>query len=216
LSGLTLGGIPLAEQGVKNAATAGAAVDRAAAAIGSVADKTGAGQAAQRGAKQFVDSTAQTLNNLESKIPIAADAPAVVSNTRSALTNLSESFASNPEACRSIPRSEGVQVPRCADTRRLNQPASSTQRASRSLVRRAAGLSWDDLRAFRSRVGEIIGQPGLASDGAQISQLRALYGALSDDIRQTATNMAPRRKARGRAGTTMPAPAQIGSRMSFR
>jgi hypothetical protein len=41
-------------------------------------------------------------------------------------------------------------------------------------------------------VGEIIGQPGLASDGAQIGQLRALYGALSDDIRQTAKEFGPK------------------------
>jgi hypothetical protein len=101
---VTLGGIPLAEQGVKNAATAGAAVDRAAAAIGSVADKTGAGQAAQRGAKQFMDSTAQTLNNLESKIPIAADAPAV-SRTRA---RRSRTFRNRSPAIQSSPKHSAI------------------------------------------------------------------------------------------------------------
>jgi hypothetical protein len=88
---------PLGRAGREERGLGGAAVDRIAANIGSLADKTGAGQAAQRGARQFVGSTTETLNNLESKIPIHADAPAVVANTRSALTNLSESFASNPK-----------------------------------------------------------------------------------------------------------------------
>jgi hypothetical protein len=53
------------------------------------------------------------------------------------------------------------------------------------------GLSWDDLRDFRTRVGQIIGQPGLTSDGVQIGQLRSLYGALSDDIQATAKSFGP-------------------------
>lgn len=195
LSHLTLGGIPLAEQGAKNVASAGAAVDRTAAAIGSVADKTGAGQAAQRGAKQFMGSTAETLNNLESRIPIAAEAPAVVSNTRGALSNLAQLFASNPKLA------EAFRDPRIAKfldalTPQATKEATGVLDAAGNPITRdvthGGGLSWDDLRAFRSRVGEIIGQPGLASDGAQIGQLRALYGALSNDIRQTATEYGPK------------------------
>jgi hypothetical protein len=194
LSGLTLGGIPLAEQGAKNAASAGAAVDRAAAAIGSVADKTGAGQAAQRGAKQFMDSTAETLDNLESKIPISAAAPANVSNTRTALTNLSESFASNPKLAEAF---RDPRVSKFLDALTPQEEATGILDASGKPITRpqGGGLSWDDLRSFRSRVGEIIGRPGLASDGAQISQLRSLYGALSNDIRQTATQYGPKAEA---------------------
>jgi hypothetical protein len=73
------------------------------------------------------------------------------------------------------------------------EPTGVLDAAGKPITRpQGGGLSWDDLRAFRSRVGEIIGQPGLASDGAQIGQLRALYGALSDDIRQTATEYGPK------------------------
>jgi hypothetical protein len=191
ISGLTLGGIPLAEQGAKNAASGGAAVDRIAANIGSLADKTGAGQAAQRGARQFVGSTTETLNNLESKIPIHADAPAVVANTRSALTNLSESFASNPKLAEAF---RDPRVSKFLDALTPQpEPTGVLDAAGQPITRNVGGgLSWADLRAFRTRVGEIIGQPGLASDGAQIGQLRALYGALSDDIRQTAKEFGPK------------------------
>jgi hypothetical protein len=191
ISGLSFGGIPLAEQGAKNAASAASAVDRAASAIGSVADKTGAGLAAQSGAKQFVDSTAETLNNLESKIPIPADAPAVVSNTRSALTNLSDSFASNPKLAEAF---RDPRVSKFLDALTPQaEPTGILDASGKPITRpQGGGLSWDDLRSFRSRVGEIIGQPGLASDGAQISQLRSLYGALSDDIRQTAAGYGPK------------------------
>lgn len=52
-------------------------------------------------------------------------------------------------------------------------------------------LSWQDLNHFRSIVGRIVGQPSLTSDGAQIDQLRKLYGALSEDMRATAQAQGP-------------------------
>jgi hypothetical protein len=194
LSALTLGGIPLAEQGVKNVASAGNAVSRVASDIGNVADRTGAGQAAQSGANQFVKSSGDTLNALESKIPIAANAPATVANTRSALSNLAQSFSSNPRLADAFadPR---IKAYLAALTPQTTQEATGLLDAAGNPITRdvvhGGGLSWQDLRDFRSRVGEIIGQPGLASDGAQIGQLRSLYGALSDDIRQTAADQGP-------------------------
>jgi len=194
LSALTLGGIPLAEQGVKNVASAGNAVSRVASNIGNVADRTGAGQAAQSGANQFVKSSGDTLDALESKIPIAANAPATVANTRSALSNLAQSFSSNPKLAGAFadPR---IKAYRAALTPQTTQEATGLLDAAGNPITRdvtqGGGLSWQDLRDFRSRVGEIIGQPGLASDGAQIGQLRSLYGALSDDIRQTAADQGP-------------------------
>jgi hypothetical protein len=194
LSALTIGGIPLAEQGAKNVASAASAVDRAASDIGMVADKTGAGQAAQRGARQFVGSSADTLNALESKIPIAPAAPAVVTNTRSALGNLAQSFSSNPKLAAAF---QDPKIAKFLDalTPQTTQEATGLLDASGNPimrdVRHGGSLSWDDLRDFRTRVGQIIGQPGLASDGVQIGQLRALYGSLSDDIRATAQQYGP-------------------------
>lgn len=195
LSNLTLGAVPLAEQSGKNIASVAAAVDRNAASIGAVADKTGAGQAAQRGARQFVDQSGATLDTLESKIPIPSVAPAIVANARTALADLTQSFSSNPKLA------EAFKDPRIAKfldalTPQATQEATGVLDAAGNPIARdvqhGGGLSWSDLREFRSRVGQIIGQPGLASDGAQIGQLRALYGALSDDIRATAQQYGPK------------------------
>jgi hypothetical protein len=195
LSALTLGGIPLAEQGAKNVGTAAAAVERRASNIGSVADKTGAGQAAQRGARQFVSQSADTLNALESKIPIATEAPAAVANTRSALTSLAQSFSSNPKLAEAF-RDPKIVKFLDALTPQTTKEATGLLDAEGNPIMRdvthGGGLSWQDLRDFRTRVGQIIGQPGLASDGVQIGQLRALYAALSDDIRNTAQQYGPK------------------------
>lgn len=194
LSNLTLGGIPLAEQGERNIGTAGNAVERIAGDMGSVADKTGAGQAAQRGSRKFVDQSGAMLDTLESKIPIPSNAPAVVGNTRGALTGLAKSFSSNPKLAAAF---ADPKIAKFLDalTPQTTKEATGVLDASGNPVTRdvthGGGLSWNDLRDFRTRVGQIIGQPGLTSDGAQIGQLRALYGALSDDIRQTASGYGP-------------------------
>lgn len=194
LSNLTIGGIPLADQAAKNVGTAADAVERAAGNIGAVADKTGAGQAAQRGARSFVDSSAKVLDTLEQKIPIPAAAPATVSNTRGALTSLMQSFSSNPKLAAAF-KDPKLKAFTEALTPQTSQEATGVLDAAGNPITRdvthGGGLSWNDLRDFRTRVGQIIGQPGLASDGVQIGQLRSLYGALSDDIRATAKQAGP-------------------------
>lgn len=52
-------------------------------------------------------------------------------------------------------------------------------------------ISWDDLRRLRSIVGEIIGKPSLASEGAEDAAMRRFYGALSEDLRATAEKQGP-------------------------
>ena len=195
LSSITLGAIPLADQGAKNVASGASAVERAAANIGSVADKTGAGQAAQRGARQFMDASSKTLDDLESKIPIAPDAPAVVSATRAALGNLLQSFKSNPKLAAAFKDPRIASFMDALTPQTAKESTGVLDAAGNPITRdvtHGGGLSWNDLREFRTRVGQIIGQPGLASDGAQIGQLRSLYGALSDDIRATARANGPK------------------------
>lgn len=53
-------------------------------------------------------------------------------------------------------------------------------------------LSWQDMNRFRSIVGEVIGQPGVARDGSDIAALRKLYGALSSDMEVTAAQAGPK------------------------
>lgn len=51
-------------------------------------------------------------------------------------------------------------------------------------------LSWEDLKAFRSRIGEEIGEQRF-SDSPTKSELRRLYGALSEDMKATAAQQGP-------------------------
>lgn len=53
-------------------------------------------------------------------------------------------------------------------------------------------LSWEDMKRFRSIVGEVIGQPGIQRDGSDIAGLRKLYGALSADMEVTAARAGPK------------------------
>lgn len=53
-------------------------------------------------------------------------------------------------------------------------------------------LSWQDMKRFRSIVGEIVGQPGVAADGSDVAGLRKLYGALSSDMEVTAAQAGPK------------------------
>lgn len=52
-------------------------------------------------------------------------------------------------------------------------------------------LSWEDMKRLRSTIGEIVGDPGLATDGNAKSALRKFYGALSEDMRATAAAQGP-------------------------
>jgi hypothetical protein len=194
LSSLTLGGIPLAEQGAKNVASGAAAVGRVAGDIGTVGDSTAAGQAAQRGAQSFLGSTEAKMGDLYDAIPIAPNAPAAVSNTRSMLGNLMQSFQSNPKLA-AVFKNPQIAAYMDALTPQTNKVATGIlDEAGNPIMRdevHGGGLSWEDLKDFRTRVGKIIGQPSLASDGQQIGELRALYSALSDDMQATAKEAGP-------------------------
>jgi hypothetical protein len=50
------------------------------------------------------------------------------------------------------------------------------------------GMSYSTLRALRTRIGQAINQPGLIPDVSQ-SELRRIYGALSDDVMRSAAEV---------------------------
>lgn len=53
-------------------------------------------------------------------------------------------------------------------------------------------VSWEDLKRLRSTVGEIIGKPGIASEGHVDAAMRDLYGALSKDMQASAAAEGPK------------------------
>jgi hypothetical protein len=56
------------------------------------------------------------------------------------------------------------------------------------------GLSWEDMKSLRSFIGERIGERRFTDD-ANTSDLRAVYGALSEDMKNTAAAMGPKATA---------------------
>jgi hypothetical protein len=103
-------------------------------------------------------------------IPIADNAPASRSSTIAALQNLTGRFQSNQKLA------EALHDPK------LTQYLDAFQ---------SGNISWKDLKEFRSAIGEKIGDMRFG-EKSRTSDLRALYGALSEDMRTTAAQMGPR------------------------
>lgn len=97
VAGMTLGGIPLAEGAQKSLASAAAARNRVAAGMGDIADPAGAGQAAQRGARQFIQSSEKRGGDMFERISVNPKALAETGNTRAALAEVIGGMESNPD-----------------------------------------------------------------------------------------------------------------------
>ncbi|MES2904005.1 MAG: hypothetical protein V4696_07455 [Pseudomonadota bacterium] len=145
-------------------------VDNVANRFGAVGDNAAAGDAAREGAQEFVATSQTRVGRLYDAIPIDGAADAVLDSTRSAFSDIDSRFASNPEL----------------------QAAMRDSRLSRWQQALAnGGLSWDDLKAFRTSIGETIEGPVL-SEGTSRQSMRRLYSALSDDMEATARAQGPR------------------------
>lgn len=207
LTNLTLGGIPLSEAATKVVQSAKDARDAIAAKIGNfrttdggAADTIYAGQRLQRGAQQFLNQSEKRAGDLYEAIPIAADRPAVLTNTRAALSDLTQGFKSNDALSKlwaDNPRLRATLEALTPETSPMFKDGlagggGAAQGATQIGTEfRNGSLSWQDMKRFRSIVGQIIGQPGLEADGAQIAALRKLYGGLSEDMRATASGAGP-------------------------
>lgn len=94
--GRTLGEIPMREGAEGALKTAANARNRVAANIGDVADETGAGQAAQSGAKKWVETSDKRGGQLYDAIPVKPDMDVSLENTRAGLAETIKGFTSNP------------------------------------------------------------------------------------------------------------------------
>lgn len=337
-TGRTLGGIPMAEAADRSVASAGRARDRLASNIGDVSDDAGAGQAVRRGFTDFKSGSAKRANELYDNISVPPKAEVELTNTRTALADVTRGLQSNPELSKlwtnhprlreslealtpkdgrqaaqvqyvsatdrvrgaeealrraeelssrnfnfergqardaletansaydeavnaarfdlsaledsyDALRSQNVPTARLTEIRgkindasawysalrsrdktnsdvykllkpideaesaynsmRFSEPKSpdvDNAKAALSSAKEAADkafvasrqmpeggkLSWEDMKRFRTIVGEIVDQPGISRDGSDIAALRKLYGALSTDMEQTAARAGPK------------------------
>lgn len=147
------------------------AVEDVGSSFGPATSFAGMGEALQTGAKAWIDKFERTAGKVYDAIPISPDAKASLTNTATRLQEINGRFASNPKLAEAM-----------KNTR--------LQRYMDALAEDGAPLSWNDLKTFRSRIGEEIGDQRF-SDGTMKSDLRALYGALSEDMKNTAAAQGP-------------------------
>lgn len=194
----TLGEVPLAEGARESLRTGANARDRVASNIGRVSDETGAGQAAQRGAKDFIAKSETRGDELYEKISIPPEAQAQTTNTRTALAEITKTMESNPELSKLWTGNERLQKTLEALTPKEKTVTTGPKGYPAFAKTRGTGefeggtVSWEDFKRLRSIVGEIAGSPSLSSDGAAIKAMKKFYGALSKDMEATAEAAGPR------------------------
>jgi hypothetical protein len=128
-----------------------------------------AGSELQRGANERIERAKPVIGKAYDAIPISDGSPTSLANTRGVLNELSSQFDSNPALAQAV------------KSAKIDQYAKALN---------AGDLSWRDLKAFRTRIGEAIGERRFNDDSAT-SDLRGLYGALSQDMRDTASAAGP-------------------------
>lgn len=169
LARVTLGGIPLSRKADQIVAKAAEKKSEIAQALGPASDVAGAGMSVKRGLASWERSTADRATKLYDQIPIAPTRPAEVGNTRAALGEINAGMESNPA---------------------LSELVSDPVMKSYQAALEKGGLSWGDLKRFRTRIGEKRGAAKF-TDGSSKADLDRLYSALSEDMRATAAAESP-------------------------
>ncbi|MDH7638962.1 hypothetical protein [Sphingomonas oryzagri] len=161
--------------------------------LGSSTDITGAGQLLQRGVSRFMDDTADRTSQLYDRIPIEPDQPATLTNTRKVLSDLTQAWQSNPDLGAMFRNSRFGRYLDALTPKEVVQDGPVLPGAGKSqpiTTMEGGQLSWNDLKEFRTQIGDALASPQLAPKIAP-RQLRALYGALSEDMRATAKDVSP-------------------------
>ena len=168
------------------------AVDKVAGTYGRTTDFRGVGQAVQKGAKGWIDRFQRRAGQAYDAIPIPGRFKATLDNTRGALQEITSQFSSNPKLAAALKNSK-LNEYLAALTPEVQQLEHTGEMAGvkRTLglkpgeLEVGGGLSWEDLKKFRTRIGEEIGEARF-SDSPMKSELRQLYAALSKDMEATA------------------------------
>lgn len=143
--------------------------------IGKALSPEGAGSALQGGLQKFVDNFKATSGRLYEAVDkaIPKDRRFRLDATEGAITSAKAVFDGNPELAARLG---------------LNKWDAVISEAQ------ANGVSWDALKQFRSSVGEAIGslesgKQGGSLAGEDLTRLRRLYGALTDDMTRAAQSV---------------------------
>ncbi len=169
------------------------AVEEVASTYGPTTSFSGIGEAAQSGAKKWMDRFQEVAGKAYNAIPIRSGTDSNLTNTVAALQAVNGKFSSNPELAAALNNSKLGRYLDALSGKVKTVPTGVLDAAGNPITRDVqigGKLSWEDLKDFRSRVGEEIGDQ-LFSDGTLKSELRGLYGALSEDMKATAIAQGP-------------------------
>lgn len=169
------------------------AVSEVADSFGSATGFTGMGEALQTGAKKWIDKFQRTAGKVYDAIPIKGTQNSGLTNTVASLQSLNSKFTSNAKLA-AMMKNTRLSGYLDAFTEKVSQADTGILDASGKPITRSVkqggNLSWQDLKDLRSRIGEEIGDQRF-SDGTLKSELRGLYGALSQDMKATAMAQGP-------------------------
>jgi hypothetical protein len=127
------------------------------------------GAALQAGAVARNERAEGVIAKAYNAVPISDQAPAAKNSTIATLQDLTGRFQSNPKLA------EALHDPKLASYLDAFQ---------------SGNISWNDLKQFRSIIGEKIGEMRFG-ESSSTSDLRSLYAALSEDMRTTASQQGP-------------------------
>lgn len=201
---MTLGGIPMSRAVDETLQQARSARDALATSMGAVRDPYGTGRAAQTGATAWIGRNAGKTSALYDAIPIAGGADATLAGTKGALADVNAGLTSNPElsAIISDPTMKAYQDAINGVTREV--PTGILDENGKPITRQvqAGGkLSWQDMKAFRTYVGQKMNGITLQSDIPQ-QALSHLYAGLSQDMEATARAQGPEALAKFQRANT--------------
>ena len=169
------------------------AVENVAKTFGPTTSFSGIGEAAQAGAKKWIDKFQATAGKAYDAIPIKPGADSSLTNTIGALSGLNGKFSSNAELAMLLNNTRLSKYLDALAGKVKAVPTGVLDASGNPIAREVqtgGKLSWQDMKDFRSRIGEEIGDH-LFSDGTMKSELRALYAALSEDMKATAVAQGP-------------------------
>jgi hypothetical protein len=158
-----------------------------------------AGTELQRGAKEWMGRADQVATKAYDAIPINPKAGATLDSTRAKLKDMLNIFQSNVKMKQLFENSRlktylGALTPDIVEVEKSG-PTAGLERflgVPAERLEKGGKLSWEDLKHFRSIIGEDLGEQRLGGDSPYKSQLNALYGALSEDMRATAQAQGPK------------------------
>ena len=145
------------------------AVENVATKFGSARTLNEGGAEVQSGTKEWMTRFDATTSKAYNAIPISPKAPTNLSNTKATLEQLAGKLESNPELQAEI---RDPTLLRYLDAINKN------------------GLDWQGIKDFRTFIGNKIGQFRFSED-ARTGDYRALYAALSEDMRTSAAAQGP-------------------------